>query len=51
MTKVHKIQSKLFNLERGRRWCDVLTDVRKYGRTDGRTGVTLNDPAIVLAGK
>ena len=28
----------------------VRTYVRKYVRTDGQTGVTLNAPAIIMAG-
>ena len=41
VTKFHEILIKVFELESGRR-LDV--------RTDGRIGVTLNAPAIVMAG-
>ena len=44
---------KIFELESGRRR-DRRTYVRMYVRTyvhmDGRTGVTLNAPAIIMAG-
>ena len=47
VTKFNKILIKIFELESGRR--SGRTYVRKV-RTDGRTGVTLNAPAIVMTG-
>ena len=55
VTKFHKILIK--NIQVRERTSSgqtyVITNVRtyaKYVRTDGRTGVTLNAPAIIMAG-
>ena len=51
VTKFHKILIK--NIRVRERTSSGQTYVRtyvKYVRTDGRTGVTLNAPAIIMAG-
>ena len=45
VTKFHKILSKVFDLE-----CGTSLDICMYVRINGRTGVTLNAPAIVMTG-
>ena len=49
LIKFHQILIKSIRL-RERTSFDRRTNVRKYVRTDGRTGVTLNAPAIAMAG-
>ena len=48
VTKFHKILIK--NIRVRERTLSGKTHVNNYIRTNGRTGVTLNAPAIIMAG-